>query len=61
MTERYIEHPIIMNHETRDRFSSTNLFRIGTNAQLATVDLTVENISVQICAVADELVAKARK
>lgn len=31
--------------------------RIGANAQLASADLTVENISVRICAVADQLIA----
>jgi glycosyltransferase involved in cell wall biosynthesis len=34
------------------------MFRIGAAAQVASADLTIENISVQICAVADELVGK---
>jgi glycosyltransferase involved in cell wall biosynthesis len=35
--------------------------RIAANAQVASADLTIENISVQICAIADQLVATARK
>lgn len=35
--------------------------RISAKGHAAVSDLTIENISVQICAVADELVATARK
>ena len=35
--------------------------RIAANAQAASADLTIENISVQICAIADELVATVRE